>query len=197
MSLIAKTEVQHGFEPLAEGVHVARCYGLVDLGMQYSEKFDKSAHKCLIMWELPDETFEVDGETKYRTLSKEFTMSLHEKSSLTKSLEAWRGKKFTEEELAGFDLRAILGKGCQIQILHAKSGDKTYANIASIMGMPKGMKLAAPAQTIIFDLDSKTALADMAKLPEWIQDKIRVSETYQDLVNGNQPDEEEEVQLPF
>jgi hypothetical protein len=200
MSLIAKAEGNsQGFEPVAEGVHIARCIGLIDLGMQYSEKFDKTAHKALIMWELPDETYEQDGETKCRVLSKEYTMSLHEKSSLTKVLEAWRGKKFTEEELAGFDLNNILGKGCQVQIIHTKKGENTYSNIAAIMGMPKGMKVDAPKTTIVFDLDDPKAIIQMSTLPEWIQTKIKESTTWKELSSSQDapaPTDDDD-ELPF
>lgn len=182
MSLIAKQENESSFSPIPEGVHTAVCYGLIDLGVQYSEKFDKKAQKVLIMWELPDETYKAeDGEEKPRMLSREYTMSLHEKSGLRKDLQAWRGKTFTDEELSGFDLNNILGKGCQIQIIHKESNGKTYANIASIMGLPKGMNVKKPDNTIVFDLDKVTALQEMYSLPTWVQDKIKESETYQEL----------------
>lgn len=182
MSLIAKQENEGGFNPIPEGVHTAVCYGLIDLGMQYSEKFDKKAQKVLIMWELPDETYKAeDGEERPRMLSKEYTMSLHEKSGLRKDLQAWRGRAFTDEELAGFDLINILGKGCQIQIIHKDNNGKTYANIASIMGLPKGMVIKKPESTLVFDLDSVAALHEIESLPQWIQDKIKMSETYQEL----------------
>lgn len=190
MGLIAKAEGNsQGFNPIPEGVHVARCCGLIDLGMQFSEMFNKSTHKALIMWELVEETYEdEEGETKNRVISKEFSLSLHEKSSLTKVLEAWRGAKFTEEELAGFDLNKVLGKACQLQIIHTTKGDKTYANIAAIMAMPKGMKVDAPKQTTVFDLDAETAKADIFSLPEWIQNKIKESSTWKEL-----EDKKEEV----
>jgi len=41
-------------------------------------------------------------------ISKRYTMSLGEQSTLRKDLESWRGKKFTPEELQGFDLNACI-----------------------------------------------------------------------------------------
>lgn len=200
MSLIAKQENESGFSPIPEGVHTAVCYGLIDLGTQYSEKFDKKAQKVLIMWELPDETYKTeDGEEKPRMLSKEYTMSLHEKSGLRKDLQAWRGRTFTDEELAGFDLQNILGKGCQIQIIHKDNNGKTYANIASIMGLPKGMTTKQPENFVVFDLDNPNALQELNSLPQWVQDKIKLSETYQELKSNSAPDgvEGAEDDLPF
>ena len=192
MALIAKsTGGTVNFEPIPEGVHIARCCGLVDLGMQYSEKFDKSSHKAIIMWELVDEKYVNDeGEEKCRTMSKEYTLSLHEKSALTKVLEAWRGAKFTEEELAGFDLNKILGKPCQIQVIHTVKGDNTYSNIAAIMALPKGMKVDAPTETLVYDLDDAKAVENIVLLPEWIQKKVMESETWKEktknTVNASQ-----------
>ena len=131
-----------------------------------------------------------EGEEKCRTMSKEYTLSLHEKSALTKVLEAWRGAKFTEEELAGFDLNKILGKPCQIQVIHTVKGDNTYSNIAAIMALPKGMKVDAPTETLVYDLDDAKAVENIVLLPEWIQKKVMESETWKEktknTVNASQ-----------
>ncbi|MGE5436587.1 MAG: phage replication initiation protein, NGO0469 family [Syntrophothermus sp.] len=183
MSLIAKSEGNTQIELLPEGVHTAVCTQLIDLGVQYSEKFDKSARKVLITWELPNETFETqEGETKNRMVWKEYTLSLGDKANLRKDLQAWRGKAFTEDELKGFDLNNILGVGCQIQIIHTKKGDNTYANIASIMGLPKGMQMDKPNNLLSFDLDDNNDYAvKFDGFPQWIKDKIFASTTWKEL----------------
>jgi len=180
MAIIAKAEMESKFEPISEGVHTAVCVGVIDLGLQYSEKYEKSSDKIMLQWELPNETYVTsDGEEKPRILSKEYTLSLGEKSNLRKDLQAWRGKAFTEEELKGFDLKNILGKACQIQIIHTERNGNTYANIASIMGLPKGMAVPKPVNGLIYiDLTEDNALNLIDVLPSWIQDKIKSSETY-------------------
>jgi hypothetical protein len=45
-------------------------------------------------------------------ISKEFTLSMHEKSTLRQFLESWRGKAFTEKEALSFDVTALIGKPC-------------------------------------------------------------------------------------
>ena len=190
------------FEPIAEGVHTAICYSIVDLGDQYSEKFNNTSHKVLITWELPDETIEIEGEIKPRAISKEYTLSLNDKANLKKDLEAWRGKKFTDEELKGFDLAQVLGKGCQLQVIHTSRGEKTYANIASIMGLPKGMKTGVPVNPIVdFDLNADDALTKLNTLPTWVQDKVKKSENYAAMVNSSSPGGfypvEADEELPF
>lgn len=196
MAIIAKNEQGGGFEPISEGVHTAICVSIVDLGMQFSEKWGKSTHKAMITWELPEETYtNKEGETRPRTLSKEYSLSLGEKSNLRKDLQAWRGRAFTEEELAGFDLKNVLGKGCQIQIIHTEKNGNKYANIASIMGLPKGIKLDEPQNLVYFDMDDPKCYELMDQIPEWIQNKIKESENYKSFKGSVLQDEETE--LPF
>ena len=111
--------------------------------------------------------------------------------------KAWRGKKFTDQELDCFDMVNILGASCQLQILH---NDKGYANVAAIMAMPKNMPKVKPkSETVYFDLSTPECLAFMDKLPEWVQDKIKKSEDYKALIKNNPQAEEEfeDESLPF
>ncbi len=184
MAIVAKNKGD-GFDPINEGVHVAICYSVIDLGMQYSEMFGKSSRKILITFEVPDETIVIDGKDLPRAISKEYTLSLSEKSNLRKDLQAWRGRVFTETELEGFDLVKLIGIGCQIQIIHTQKNGGIYSNIASIMGLPKGVKVGDTVnEHIYFDLESPESLSLLGKIPQWIQDKIKKSETYQDLTSG-------------
>lgn len=179
MAIIASETTGQGFEPISEGVHTAVCTAVIALGMQYSEQFKKSTDKVMIVWDLPDEVYtNKDGEEKARQLHREYTLSLASKSTLRKDLQAWRGKAFTEEELGAFDLQNILGAGCQIQVIHAEGNGKTYANIASIMGLPKGMKIDKPKALIYFDLGDPECFNLINKIPNWIQEKIIKAENY-------------------
>lgn len=162
------------FEPIAEGVHMCLCTGLIDLGNQ-ANKFKEGTvqPKFMIQWDVTDETYtDGEGNEKVRTQTKEYTNSLHEKAVLRKDLQAWRGKPFSEEELKGFELPSILNTGCQIQFMHEVKGDKTYAKIASIMGLPKGMKMDKSGDILIFDFDDNDTWENYHRLPEWIKKKI-------------------------
>ena len=114
MSLIVSESSGKDFAPINEGTFVAVCYGVIDLGKQYNEKFGKSTDKVLIMWELPEEMEE--GQELPRTFSQRYTASLNAKSKLRKDLVAWRGREFTDAELAEFNLANILGVPCQLQM---------------------------------------------------------------------------------
>ena len=212
MSLIISANTSgSSIAPLEAGSYPAVCYGLVDLGYQYSEAYKKGSPKILIMWEIPSETITIDGEEKSRVISQTYTVSLNEKASLRKDLQAWRGKDFTDDELKAFDIKKLLGAPCLLNIVHKESNGRTYANIAGIMALPKGIKRPVPTlEPLVFDLDSDDL--DLIKdLPEWIQNRIKESETYKERLagigheTGDEPaaaepsfeDLEEEIGLPF
>jgi hypothetical protein len=203
MSLVAKSEGNTDYKPIEEGVHIARCIGLIDLGQQDSIFYEGTKHHVLIIWDIPAETYEKDDEVFTRQISKEFTMSLHEKANLRKTLDSWRGKRFTEKELEGFNLINILGKGCQIQIVNVEKNGKTYSNIQAIMTLPKGAKIEEAEKTTVFDFDDKEALGKITLLPEWIQNKIMKSTTYLEklgtgeILQGEPVDDDSEEDFPF
>lgn len=186
------------FAPVSEGVHLAICTGVIDIGEQWSEMFKTSSRKVILLWEV-DETAEIEGEQVHRRISREYTLSLNSKSNLRKHLEAWRGKAFTAEELAGFDLKNILGKPCMLQINHTE--DKKYACIAGIMSALKSAELFVPSESLIyFDLSDKECLRLLPLLPQWIQDKVKGSDTYRELtgdVSGQMEEGGDDTDLPF
>lgn len=193
MSLTVNGESSTSIAPVEEGTHLGVCSMLIDLGMQYSEIYKKSQRKVLIGWELPDETIEIDGEQKPRVLSKRYTANLSEKSNLRKDLASWRGRDFTPDELKAFDLKNIVGASCLLTIIHSKSGEKTYANIQSVVKLPKGMaKQALSEPPVVFDLDTDP-LERVDDMPQWIAELIKKSETYQTRITppitaaSNQP----------
>lgn len=165
---------------LPEGSYAAVCYMLVDIGLQRNERYNNSSRKVIIGWEIADEYIEVDGEQKPRVFSARYTASLNEKAILRRDLAAWRGREFTEAELSEFNLCNIIGAPCLIQIIHKEaSNGKIYANLASIMKLPKGMP--APQRTlepVVYDID-ESPVSDVDKLPEWIAKTVKASESYQ------------------
>lgn len=180
MSLTVNANPTSSISPIPEGTYLGVCNMLVDLGVQFNETYKTSSRKVLVGWEIPEETITIDGEQKPRTLSKRYTASLDERATLRQDLAAWRGRDFTQEELAAFDLRNIVGASCLINVIHKESNGKTYANISSIMALPKGMKkgtLAEPA--IVFDLDTDD-LSAIDNLPNWIGEIVKKSQTYEE-----------------
>ena len=179
------------FDPIEEGMHHAVCYSVFDLGHQYSEKWNKSVHKCAMIWELPDERIEIDGKDLPRAKSRVYTVSLHDKADLKRDLESWRGKSFTEEEKKGFDIFKLLGVNCTLQILHKKKDDKIYANIVSIVPLMKGIQKKEPENPI-----SKFSFEEGGNIPEgapdWIVDLIKQADEW-----GNEQPQNDDQLFPM
>lgn len=203
MSLTVSETGKKEFPLLPEGSYVGICNMLIDLGMQMNEQYGNSSRKVLIGWEIPDELIEINGEKVPRTINQRYTASLNEKSVLRRDLSAWRGRDFTPAELEEFNLRNIVGAPCMIQIIHRDYNGKKYANVASIMTLPKGMtKPKLSGEPVVYDIDEDDP-EKVNTLPEWIKDIIVKSDSYQQRLVKEMPgvneytELEDEGQLPF
>lgn len=121
-----------------EGVHQAVCVDIIDLGMVHSEKFNSTSHKIDVVFQIN----QINPENNKRFLIRSrFTLSISPKANLRTFLEAWRGKKFTAEDLEkGFDVERLIGANANVNIVH--NGD--WANIASIMPLSQGQAKIMP-----------------------------------------------------
>lgn len=172
---------ENDFEKAPAGVHLARCIRLIDLGHQLNKKFGKSQHKIRIYWELPNALMK-SGEFagKPFVVTRLYTLSLSEKSDLRTDLKSWRGREFTPQELAGFDLNNIVDKCCLLNIVH----NDDFANIAAIMPVLQGTPIPERVNDlIIFDLN-KFDPDVLAKLSPNIQETIKQSPEYKTLENA-------------
>ena len=143
--MIVKDEARD-FEPIPTGVRPAVCSAIHDLGMQPGFQ-GKIQHKVAIVWELAELRTEGDFKDKRFAVCKTYNCTLNERSNLSKDLESWRGKAFTAEERAGFDLDTVLNQNCNLNMVE-KTNDsgRTFVNIASITGMHKGQKKMTPKE---------------------------------------------------
>lgn len=178
MEFIAKSEGNSNIPKLENGVYTALSSMLIDLGFQKSMLDTNIRRKFMMVWNIVGEFIEVNNEQLPRVMSKEYTLSLNEKSNLRKDLQAWRGQAFTEEELQGFDLLTVMNKPCQLQIINEEKNGKTYNNISSIMAMPKGMQVKPLQETTIFITNDIETWNNWGKIPKWIREKIKKAEGY-------------------
>jgi hypothetical protein len=172
------------FAPPPAGAFAAICHRFIDLGTQTTtfNNETKRQRKVMLTWELtdPDERME-DGRPW--TISQRYTWSMHEKSTLRKTLESWRGKSFEESDFGpgGFDVRKLLGAPCLLSLVHAEKGDKTYTNISAVTKLPKGMQPGTQVnESVYFSLDDYDS-ATFHKLSESLQNTIKQSPEYQAL----------------
>lgn len=169
------------FEPIPEDLYPSVCYAVYDLGTQYNETWETYAHKVLLGFEIPSERIMIDRDGEQvnlpRAISERYTLSLHEKAKLRQVLEGWRGRAFTDDELAGFDLKNILGKTCQIQTVHVttKKGRKV-ANIQAIVKAPKGVKLEPENDLQWFSMEESLDIPPYT--PDWIREIIMESKEW-------------------
>lgn len=165
-----------GYEPVEAGTYPARCVGVIDLGIQHNTFNNKDQEKVMLMFELPTERITVDGEDKPRWLSARYTASLNEKATLRKTLDAWRGKPFTQEELLGFYLGSMINAPCMLTVTNTEKNGNTYANISGVSKIMKGMEVPPlESEPINFDMDAENAEEVKAKLPNWVQKIIEES----------------------
>lgn len=149
MGIIAKAGAT--FTPCPDGTHPVVCCDVIDLGLVESNFGGKvkTQHKVRIVWQ----TGEKRDDGKFFTVSQRYTLSLHEKASLRKDLEAWRGRPFTEDELHGFDVEAVIGIPCLLSVIHTAKSGSVYANVNALMRLPKGMQAPAIDPGYVRDKD--------------------------------------------
>ena len=187
------------FMSVPPGSHIARCYRIVDLGTQRSEYMGKEKYlqKVMLQFEVHSEDDQgnplVTQDGRPLSISKSFTCTLSEKSSLRKDLQLWRGRDFTPEELRGFELKNVLGAWALLSVTQSESNGKTYTNIAAINPVPKAMKAALPTPVnptgmfsiedpdmAMFDTFSENLKNRITSSPEWkerTQEKVPTFDT--------------------
>ena len=175
-------------ELIPAGNYIARCYQMIQIGTvrEIVMGEPKVMHKVRIGWELPTElkVFNAEKGEQPCVISNEYTLSMHEKSTLRKMLASWRGKDFTIEEAKCFDITKLLGVACMLNIIHKpseKDPTNIYEKIAGVSPMPKGVP--CPPQinrTLRLEFDSFD-YDIFNTLPDFIKTKIQSSEEYKKL----------------
>ena len=166
------------FQKLEPGSYPAVCTWIIGIGPQPTPWGVKE--KLKFRFEIPSERIEwIDQDGKEQEgpaiIWGTWTASLSPKAELLELLQSWRGRPFTKEELAGFDLNTVLGAPCQLVVVHkeGKNG-KTYDQIASISRLMKGVPVPKPEGELIgFDPRSYTK-AEFDRLPEWAQNLVTI-----------------------
>lgn len=127
------------YMPAPEGLHGAVAVDVQDLGLKETPWGAKE--KIRIVFELDPESAGTMTDGRRYTIGKTYTPSLHEKAALSKDLKSWRGRPFTAEELAGFDVETVIGAPCKLLVQHVEKDGQVYANITAITKADKGQRL--------------------------------------------------------
>ena len=130
------------------GTHKARCYQVIDLGHQKKEWNNVEGYdpQVFISFELCDEMMKATEKLPVRpfSVSKFYTLSLHEKATLRKELDSWRGRAFTEAELEGFDVEQVLDAAAMLNCVELLKNGQRYCNVAAVMRLPKHSAAPTP-----------------------------------------------------
>lgn len=144
MAIVARGNSGQEFERLAPGMYGAVCCNVVDVGVHEQEYngAKKDVHQVYICFEVDKLMTQGEYAGKPFMVSKRFTLSLHEKADLAKTLEQWFGKTLTPEQRKdGIDLEKCIGKLCTLNLVQTQKGDKTYTNISAVLPMLPGAKV--------------------------------------------------------
>lgn len=209
MAIYATSEPSTPRELIEAGTYIARCYQMIHIGTVKETILgdEKTLNKVRIGWELPTElkVFKEENGEQPLVISKEYTLSLHEKSALRKDLKSWRGKDFTPEQALQFDITNLIGAACLLTITHkpSKDGTKHYEEIASISNVVKGMEIPeAITKPAILEYDNWSE-STFNSLPNFIKEKVASSAEYNHMRDLEQADfnqgteESKEDGLPF
>lgn len=177
------------FERCPPGIHLARCYRIIDLGTQKSEYMGqtKYLHKVMLGWEIHG-TYDDGTPIKMQdgrpfAIFKNYTLSWSEKANLRLDLQSWRGKPFSQEEMRKFDLKKVLGHYCMLNIIErpGKNDNKIYTNVDGVTPVPSIYKQNGLPQAVnkdelfnisepdmeMFNTFSDNLKAKISNSPEW------------------------------
>jgi len=122
--------------PAPAGFFPAVCCDIVDKGVMDGPFGPK--HKVEIWWQLSEKD---PANGKPFLARRRYNAGLgaaSKPSDLRRDLETWRNRPFTKEEAADFDLDVLLGKNCQLQIVHKIKDGGTFANVTMVAPPTKG-----------------------------------------------------------
>lgn len=194
------------FERCPSGMHLARCYRIVDLGTQKSEYMGqtKYLHKVMLGWEIHGMH---DNGTPIKmqdgrpfAIFKNYTLSWSEKANLRLDLQSWRGRPFTQEEMRRFDLKNVLGAWCMLNVIERLGQDnKTYTNVAGVTPVPAMIKQNGLPQAVnkdeLFNI-SEPNMEMYNGFSDNLKAKIANSPEWQKLHGGQQAPAQQQKQAP-
>lgn len=159
------------YEQAPADTHAARCYQVIDLGIQEQPNSQYGPkHQLRFTWELVDCPMK---DQRNFSISRNLTYSMGSKARLRAMLESWRGQPFTDEEADNWTPESVLGAPCLVQVQHGTNAQGgTYAYVSAVTKPPKGMKIAPLTnETLCYSPDFHDQ-ATWDKLTPWLQKKI-------------------------
>ncbi len=154
------------------GPHLAVCYRFVDMGT-HTSKFGPSRWIRLDL-ELSDEL--MDNGRPLSISKLYYSPSMGEKNAWRKDADTWLNLTDSEREV--FDMTSVVGKPALLTVVHETRGGETYAKVAGISALPKGMVKPEPVnKTAVYLLDEHDQ-AVFDALPDRTKERIMASQEW-------------------
>ncbi len=175
------------------GIHPAICYAIIDMGVHqesYQGNPPRNVQKLKMCFEFPTLPEQVFDETKgpqRLSIMQDYNVSTGDKATLIKMLKQWRNVQAID---LAKDLKAYLGAPCTILVKHSTKDGITYANIeqAGLMVMPPTQALGEPKNPKVFFDTDNFSWPVFHSLWKFIQDKIRSSVEWNNIVAKHGPE---------
>jgi hypothetical protein len=155
------------------GNHIARGCQVIDLGTQDSVRYGNASHKIRISWELCEEKADFGkGKPEPFMVSMTVNFFFGKNSNFTRLLEGWKGGTFSDADFEKFELKSLVGKPCMINVVHATSGDREYANVASVSPLPLKWADRVPPMVnpgVFFEVEMGPESREFLLLPDFLQ----------------------------
>lgn len=163
-------------ELVPSGVHAARVARVIEIGQQYSAKYDTTDDKVIVSFSLPNvvrDYGELGEKQAFIGTSKwGIKKSKDDKSTMKKYAKAIDPQKETK------DYSEWLNRPCQISVVHRYVDDKTYANLDSVAPILPGFQVGElDTEPFFFEFDNPDP-AIWVQIPEWIQEVIQGAVNY-------------------
>ena len=162
----------------------------------------KLKNSLWVYFELPTEmrVFKEELGEQPMSVNIEYNHVPYETAKIIKHINSWRGKALSPQEIDDFDVSTLLGQSCMITIVHNTSAatGKTYANINTISGIPKGLE--APNQinkSYLFDYNENFNLQNMeGNVPQFLQDIKKETPDWNEKMNEITVNNNQDSSLP-
>lgn len=179
-----------GFERelIPEGPHAARCARIIELGRQYSPKFDASPddakEKVAVSFAIPGVTMEINGEEKQRFIGNPYGIT---KSSFERSTMRQYARALCPD--GGSSLGDFLNKSCQVYVTHVKKDDKTYDRLDAVAPLLPGIEVPELDMPTLWFKWNQPDPEVWVQIPEFQQNMIKDAVNYpgsyvEEMVNG-------------
>jgi hypothetical protein len=186
MSIIAK-KPESNFIPAPAGTFAAVCVDVIDLGLMANQFRPESAPqpKIRVVWQLAERM----PEGRPYLVSRMYTLSLHDRSTLRQHIEAWVGP-LSAAQLEGFDVETLIGRASLLSIVQTERDGTVFANVDSVLRLPKNMPVPVIDGEYVRKID-RPAAGKPRGTPARNGQTVRSAPRRHDRVNSDEPTDDE------